>query len=256
MSHQLHCPTCSTAIPPDKINIQKTIAVCPNCGAVFNFGEDVASARKVKRRKAKQPEHLTHTEDERSLKLDMPMVTSNANKLGMSFLAVLLLGFWAMIANDLRTDPSDLAGLIVMSAVFLPLGLAFLSSLFIRQRIAANDEALTYQVRTGFPLYQRKLARGDYVDVYIEETTTTRESTMAARYNLYAERYDGKREMFIQNLPEETALYIEQALSAFLSDDDLEGAALNLSDTATASDDAEALTAYAENEQAKEGRGV
>lgn len=41
---KLECPHCSSAIPPEDINIQSAIAKCGGCGAVFGFTEKVPGA--------------------------------------------------------------------------------------------------------------------------------------------------------------------------------------------------------------------
>lgn len=67
----------------------------------------------------------------------------------------------------------------------------------------------------------------------LEETSATRETTQAPRYNIFVERYDGTQQMFMNNLPRDTALYVQQRLSAeFQAEADT--AALNLSDNNTA----------------------
>jgi hypothetical protein len=60
---RVNCPTCQTAIPAEQINIQQTLAVCPNCHQVFDFKDQLVGAasaedEKAKRRKVKQPEDI------------------------------------------------------------------------------------------------------------------------------------------------------------------------------------------------------
>lgn len=44
MSKELTCPNCSTAIPPDRINIQELVAACPTCAHVFSFAPLLSEA--------------------------------------------------------------------------------------------------------------------------------------------------------------------------------------------------------------------
>jgi DNA-directed RNA polymerase subunit M/transcription elongation factor TFIIS len=58
---RVNCPSCQTVIPAEHINIQQTLAVCPNCHQVFDFKEQVHSTaedEKAKRRKVKQPQDI------------------------------------------------------------------------------------------------------------------------------------------------------------------------------------------------------
>ena len=81
---QLSCPNCGESIPPDKINIQQTLALCPACGTVFNFGDDLSpKLAKVKRRKAKQPDQITVTEDDTRLEMRFSSLRTRADKIGM-----------------------------------------------------------------------------------------------------------------------------------------------------------------------------
>jgi hypothetical protein len=44
MSKELTCPNCSTAIPPDRINVQEMVAACPTCAHVFRFASLLSEA--------------------------------------------------------------------------------------------------------------------------------------------------------------------------------------------------------------------
>ena len=44
MSKELTCPNCSTAIPPDRINVQELVAACPACAHVFSFASLLSKA--------------------------------------------------------------------------------------------------------------------------------------------------------------------------------------------------------------------
>lgn len=237
MSYQLHCPNCSTMIPPENINVQKVIAVCPNCAAVFNFADTVASGQKIKRRKSKKPDHITHTETDDSLVLEMPFLQTIHNKIGVGVLGVVIIGLYAMILIGILTDPQlEIAPLVILSLIFLPIVIGAFGSLFARQTVEVNTEELKHEVRLGMPVYHRKMPIEDIVDVTAEEMSATRESIAEARYNLYAEKYDGRQDMFIQNLPEEMATYTQQALSNYLATDDADSARLSVQSTVSDDD--------------------
>ncbi|MEM9954320.1 MAG: hypothetical protein AAF846_22105 [Chloroflexota bacterium] len=247
MSYQLHCPNCSTAIPPENINVQKTIAACANCGAVFNFSDKVGTTQKIKRRKSKKPDNITQTETANSLKLEMPLLQTMSYKIGTGMGAIAALGFYLFIlANVLPdNDPSDIVPMIVVGAMIIPFALSLLASFFATQSIEASAEELKHEVRLGVPLYQRKMSADDIVDVSTEEMTSTRESIAEARYNIYAEKYDNRQDMFMQNLPEEMAIYAQQTLSGYFNTDDAD-ASLRLQDDM---DDVDEMLIIDEQEQ-------
>lgn len=229
MSHALHCPSCSAAIPPERIDVQQMVATCPNCGAVFNFADTVASARKSKRRKTKQPDYITHSADQHGVRLSLPLLTTRQNRIGYLALSSFILLIWLVAVSAIASDSADPAGLLFVTVLFVPMIAAFLLSYFVRQTITVKPDKLSHVLQlAGVPLYQRRLADGIYVDAHLEETSATRESTLPSRYNLFAQRADGQHDIFLQHLPEEMALYVQQALSDHLRAEDT--AAIRLRD--------------------------
>ena len=231
MSYKLHCPDCRSVIPPENINVQQTIAACPNCAAVFNFANKIPTGEKLKRRKSKKPDNLTQIETETSLKLEIPYLQTMSYKVGAGAAALFSIGFYSLIMFKALADgdPEIVAG-IVLSALVLPFIIAFIGSFFAKQTIEVDSEELKHEIRLGVPVYQRKMSVDDVVDVSIEEMVATRESTAEARYNLYADKYDGRQDMFIQNLPEEMAFYAQQALSSYFTADTADDVSLRLQD--------------------------
>lgn len=217
MSYQIQCPTCDTVIPPDKINIQLMTAVCPNCGSVFNFTDKVNSLNKVKRRKIRKPEYITQTDTDDSVRLEMPYLHTVPYKLLSVVFGLGVAIFYALIMREIIADNDGLGIMILFSLVMLPLILGLVGSLFAKQVVEANSEQLKHEIRLGIPFYQRLIDIDDVVDVSTEETAATRESTAEARYNLFADKYDNRQDMFIQTLPEETALYTQQILSSYFN---------------------------------------
>ncbi|MEM9954534.1 MAG: hypothetical protein AAF846_23195 [Chloroflexota bacterium] len=219
MSYQLYCPNCSQAIAHEDINVQKTIAACANCGAVFNFSDKVGTTPKVKRRKTKKPDYISQTETADRLALEMPLLQTMSNKVGWGVLTAMLLGLYSLLAIGTLSD-GDIGPFVVFSLLFVPMILGMLASQFTKQSIEVNAEELKHEVRFGLPIYQRKVDVADIKDVMTEEMLATQQSVAKARYNLFAERHDGRQDMFVQNIPEETALYAQQVLSGYFNADD------------------------------------
>ncbi|MEO1647078.1 MAG: hypothetical protein AAFR67_17965, partial [Chloroflexota bacterium] len=185
MSYQLHCPNCATAIPSASINIQQTIAVCPNCDAVFNFADKVSSTQKIKRRKAKQPDYITKTETDSRVSLKMPLLTSNSYKWGIGIGGVMTALLYIFMMGATISE-GDTAATVIFSAMFLPIIIGFLGSFFVQQTIAIDTETLEHNYHVGMlPIYNRTLPVEDISDVVLEESTTTRETVAQARYNIF-----------------------------------------------------------------------
>lgn len=228
MSYKLHCPDCRSVIPPENINVQQTIAACPNCAAVFNFAK-IPTGEKIKRRKSKKPDNLIQSETEHGLKLETPYLQTPGYKLWTGVGTVVMMGLYGLILVGTLSD-GELVPAALFTVMFLPIILWMIGVLFAKQTIEVDSEELKHEIRWGVPVYQRKMALDDVVDIGVAETTLTRESTAEARYNLYADKYDGREDMFIQNLPEEMAIYAQQTLSNYITGDTADDVSHRLQD--------------------------
>jgi|GEM_PF-2754228 len=221
MNQRLHCPNCDTVIPVEQINIQKTLAVCPNCATVFNFGDEVPSNPKVKRRKIKQPDHIEQTETDDALVLEMPMVESWNYRILMGGAGAVFLTLYTLMMLTFLSE-GDLAPMVIFSIMLLPFAVGLLSSLFMKQMVQLDSDGLQHIIKLmGATVYKRAVDANDLEDVTIEETTNTRESIAEARYNVYTQKIDGRQDMFMQNLTESTAMYLQQVLSSYLNEGDV-----------------------------------
>ncbi|MGB7339881.1 MAG: hypothetical protein WBC91_13380 [Phototrophicaceae bacterium] len=251
MSYQLHCPNCSTAIPPENINVQQTIAACPNCAAVFNFANKIPTGKKIKRRKGKKPDNVIQTETENSLILETPYLQTPGYKIWTGIGAVVMIGLYGLMLVGTLSD-GEIVPAVLFTVMFLPIILWLITTLFATQTIEVNHEQLRHDVRwAGIPFYQRKMSMDDVVDIGLAETATTSASTAEARYNIYADKYDGRQDMFIQNLPEEMAIYTQQTLSSYVTANTTDVDRLIDADDVRDSDDVILL-----DEQANQSQGM
>lgn len=219
MSYKLHCPECRTVIPPENINVQQTIAVCANCAAVFNFADKISTGQKIKRRKIKKPDNMTQTETEHSLKLETLYLQTPGYKMWTRAGILLMGGLYSLMLIGTLSD-GEIVPAILFSVMFLPIILWLVATLFATQTVEISNEDLKHEVRWGgMPFHQRKMSMDDVLDINLAETMTTAASTAEARYNIYADKYDGRQDMFITNLPEEMAIYTQQTLSSYVRAD-------------------------------------
>jgi len=129
MSYQLHCPNCSTAIPPENINVQQTIAACPNCAAVFNFANKIPTGKKIKRRKGKKPDNVTQTETENSLILETPYLQTPGYKIWTGIGAVVMIGLYGLMLVGTLSD-GEIVPAVLFTVMFLPIILWLVTTLF------------------------------------------------------------------------------------------------------------------------------
>lgn len=223
MSYRLNCPVCTTLIPPENINIQEMMALCPKCGAVFNVRdnsvstpsrEDVAPVEKMKRRKSKQPHYITHRETTDGLLMEMPTLFTQRERRNSFILGFIFLAGYVLSLAALGTGAEILWWALLLGIILLPLIGLFFSSLVAKQYVEIDAEHLKHFIRWPIP-HNRIIDVADIVGVSIEEATVTRESTLKSRYIIYADRYDGRQELFMSGLLEAPAFYIYQVLSEY-----------------------------------------
>jgi hypothetical protein len=219
---ELKCPNCGETIPAANINIQKTLAVCPECSHVFNFGDDVP-ARKRKSRKVHQPDRLQVRDDGSTLHMHYSRVYRPDDKggIGTSALITLVMIFTLVSAAGGGAP----VGLLLMLTLIALGGLYTTAALLLHgARIMADDAALL--VRHGplpLPNFENNaLQREDVVRVFADETIASKEKgTLEQRYyHVCAELANGNRVILLKGLPHDYAVYIAQELDAYWRDND------------------------------------
>lgn len=241
MSYQLSCPNCTAVIPPQHINIQKMVAACPNCGAVFNFEDTVAGLSKRKRKNTyyKQPKQVNVIETDQSVTFSMPILAATSAKVGVGIAMVSSLIPAIIIIMAMFSPDSNMGAVGIGIALPLMLVVLGLFSLFyMRQTITLTDDTLTVAVNIGRTLQTRQKDLAYYADFHLEEMAATRDSTLISQYSLFAMHENGHQELLLSGLPPEIAFYLRQELAAYLQADDPLDATLDEADSQRLSDDA------------------
>lgn len=213
---QLNCPNCAEAVPAEYVNIQELIAICPNCDAVFRVE---APANKVKRRKVKQPEHLTvHDTDHLHLSYKNNFGQRWHINFGASLFAALALSaLTAVMFNEYRIDDVPL----LIPLFFSLLTLSFLYFALVSDRNHTHVEIKDDVLRTHHePLLQDQVREVNILGVrtvHCEETPESKAShSPLPRYNVWLETENGSRRNVVNNLPEDYAYFITQRIEAYL----------------------------------------
>jgi hypothetical protein len=225
---KLNCPECGTSIPAENINIQKMAAVCPSCGAVFQF--EPAQA-KAKRRKVHQPQNLElHDTDER---LQMAFRTNWRLAQNGDFLSSALLGFsftfLTVAMTSVRMSGEALSGgplMWLIPGIFALLSLIFYyrtaTVAYNKTHIEMDDERISVSRKPIPSLFEQdndvRLA-GVTVIRYEETPASKKEGYDLPRYNVWAETADGSRKIIVKDVIEEYAVFISQRLNERLAMD-------------------------------------
>jgi len=230
---QLTCPNCQTEIPAENINIQKTLALCPECGSVFNFGDNQSQSTtpKIKRRKAKKPDHVTLHEEGDTLHLSYPLINDRASKIAIGFLSVVLIGFIVLLASQLIPD-GKIAPLLLLSLMFGGFGTLLAGMVFMRSHVQFTDEQFT-TYWSPFTMNKSELYSEEIIEFKYEETTATMESAFSsARFNVYALLVGDRKRLVTGSIADENlATYIAQELNQRLNEGRMNNTAIgNLRD--------------------------
>ncbi len=142
----LHCPTCSTLIPAEDVNITVLVAKCRNCDEVFSFTDQVAiHDTGIEQTEVPKPKSLTV--DESSNELRIVRRWFSMEYVGLVFFCIgwdAFLVFWYYMAF---TQPNVPWIMVVFPIVHLAVGVGLtyttIAGFFNRTVVAVNDEFLT-----------------------------------------------------------------------------------------------------------------
>lgn len=231
---QLTCPNCGKPISAENINIQRMAAVCSACHTVFQF--DPTSTSKSKRRKVKQPEHLTldHTDD----RLSMAFRTNFRLDKNMTFLSIAGFSIFftflvAIISQKGSTNPESVLLLqgFQLLLTFLYYWLALM--LWNKTHIEISDTEIKVSRKPlpNFLTQPNKINVSGIERIRYEETPTSKKEAFdTPRFNVWAETEGGSRRLIVGDLVEDYAVFIVQQLNEFLEPDTAEDAARLLDD--------------------------
>lgn len=210
----LNCPNCGAAIPTENINIQEMVALCDQCGNVFNFKGQV-QARKAKPRTVPRPKKLRLQEQDDRLEISHRRVYSPSDQAGCvgagSIFAGLptLIYFVGLLDSGLST-----ALLIIIGVIIAALWGVLIWLLLMTTRIIADEETLSVRSRQ-FSFYRNNVLNWqEIVRVLCEETGESQQSSSPDKYyHLSVEMTDGRQIPIQRALPENYAFYITQVLN-------------------------------------------
>ena len=215
---QLKCPNCGQVIPARQINVQKLIAVCDHCDAVFNVDAGALPTPGRKRRKVPQPERFQVVEEDGRLEMRYFF----REHLGWleyvvgGLFAVLALGgvvgLGALLASGtLLLMLPVLAGIVVL--VYL------LASIFVNEGELILDEmTLAYREGPLFMFADKAIDRSEVVRVYATPAKLS-DNPLDDYYNIMVQLPDNTEKTLVQYARRDIAAYMVQMVEEYLSAD-------------------------------------
>lgn len=210
---QLRCPNCGAKVIAENINIQKMTAVCAACDTVFPFELPEAKA-KTKWRDVPQPEKLV-LRDAKTLR--MAFATNfRLDKNGDFIVSLIGAPSMAIIGFALLGEIDvpvflPIMMLVMATTLFYWIALNVLN----KTHIEMDGDAITVE-RKPFPnpLRQKTDIPLDGVTAikYEETAISKKEAYDTPRYRVWAEMSDGIRRTIVNDVIEEYAVFVAQAL--------------------------------------------
>lgn len=215
---QLTCPNCGAEIPARQINIQKLVAVCETCDAIFSIDDSQISGEpwKRKRRKVPQPEKFHVVE------ADGEVHVSFVTRENMSWLEYIM-GAVALVFGG----PLALATFsLVFSGSFIPALITSVISFICLYLVAAiglnkvevniDDEQFSTQEGPVYVFANKQIPRDDVLGFWMDRAGLD-DDPDSDYYNIYALLRDDRKKPFIQYLQREHAQFILQVLEEYIT---------------------------------------
>ncbi len=222
---QLNCESCGEPIAAEDVNLERAMAKCRACNAVFSFAERLpATPGQPDRGEVGQPERIKL--HDAGAEVVFSWRWFRAAYLFLVFFAIAwdaFLIFWYSMAVSDKGPPGEMRWLMIvfpLAHVAVGVGLTYfvIAAFFNRTEVRLTAERLT--VHHG-PLPwpgNRDLACDDLSKLYCSEDVRRGRHGTMTRYTLNALLQDGKKVTLLSGLEEfEEALFLEQQIEARLS---------------------------------------
>ncbi len=214
---QLYCPHCGQQIQADDINLDKELAKCRSCNAVFSFHGVIEDGGRRVRRKPRPavPQPRGITVEDTGLELRIVRRWFGAAAVFLLFFCVMWDGFLvAWYAMATRAGAPLIMKLVPLLHVAIGAGLTYYTlCLFVNRTVVGVGRELTI---THGPLPwpgRRSIDAGDIDQLYVARRIRYSRNGPREWYDLRAVTRDGRRQKLISGLPEpEQALYLEQVI--------------------------------------------
>lgn len=216
---QLDCKTCGTPIPAENINLDRAIAKCTNCNAVFSFADRFPAATPPKL-KVDRPENI--------------QVTRSTNELTIvrkwfgpiffffAFFSVFWNGItWTFVLIAISTGNYSMLAFISLHLV-VGLGVLYYTAALLlnsteirvgRRYLSVKNSPLPFPGNCTVPV-------GRIEQVYCKEKIS-RGRNRSVTYEIYAIAEQDRRQDIIKGLPSaEEAVFLEQEIERFLGIED------------------------------------
>ena len=229
MSGVLHleCRSCGSAIAAEHINIDRLVAMCSACSAVFGFDLNGGAAMRRDRSKIAMPKSVS-VENQGG---DLVIVHRWRSPIVVAFLVVFAVGWnsiaWSMFLVTLSEETWFISAFLsIFLMVGAGVGYLALAMLLNSSEIRVSRRELT--VKHGPMPFPGAVAvdPGDIEQVWVEQkishsSSSKGRSSTSVSYPVCMRLKDGTRKVLLRNVTDsELALFVEQQIETHLGIED------------------------------------
>lgn len=217
---QIYCRSCGKEIQAENINLDKMIAKCSHCNAVFSFAdmyEGVQEKAKLSYEDLPTPQGITVHQD-----YDHLLIERKWASLSGSFLIVFAV-IWNGMIWGIFVPAMGFTGEIFFSLFLIPfilvgiyiayMGLAMLLN---TTKIRVDNTALDIR-HEPLPFPSKHLPVNDIEQLFTRQRISHNKNGTSVTYELFAIQHDAKEVSLLSNLEKaEFALFIEKEIENYL----------------------------------------
>lgn len=214
---QLHCPYCGTDIPAADINLERMVAKCAGCSAVFSFEDQLDAAPSPRRMELPLPKGLVV--DRQGYELAITRRWLSAKFFFLVFFCMFWDGFLCVWYSIALSQRAWIMALFALGHTAVGLGLTYYTLAGFLNRTLIRVGPSQIGVSHGpLPWWgNRQLNSSSIAQVFCKERVT-RGKTTTISYEVLAATHAGTQEKLVDGLDNsDQALYLEQEIERFLN---------------------------------------
>lgn len=232
---QIHCRYCASEIAAENINLDKLVAKCSNCNAVFSIAGELGmeAGEKASKGKGKPTSPLMAVPMPQGIMVDESMGELKITRKWFSPVQTFPIAFFAVIWNGFMiiwygaAFASGEGQMALCGTLHLAVGLFLIywvASSFLNSTImTVNAEHIDIKHGPIPAMGNKTLTAVEVAQIYCKENVNRGRRSTSVTYEVAAIMQDQRRESLLTGLynPEQ-ALYIEQEVERFLGIEDLD----------------------------------
>jgi hypothetical protein len=225
---QIYCRQCGAEIRAEDINLDKMIAKCSQCNAIFSFadmyGEDSHKKKKVDFSNVPMPNNMSIDNSGSTLVIERKWFSFS--HIFLAIFAVIWNGMiWTIFVPNFAEAGAAGFGifpLFLLPFILVGIGVAYVALAGFLNTTTIHVDNMTLTVHHHpLPFINKTVPTNDIEQLYTKQQISRSKNGTTVSYQLHIIKYDGKNQRLLQSLDNpEQAIFIEQEVERFLDIED------------------------------------